>query len=171
MSWRRVRTLVNPHAELPMVASGGYLHSMRTVDLRVLNSKLREYIRLAASGETVLVTDRGRAVAEIVPPRQESSPLPGRGTPCRRGAPRAVDAACPGERGTASDASYDVRSAHGGTGRRPRGPVIDLDAPVAPARLLSEDRRPPNGRYGPHYDMPARSGILRALSRHTDDEM
>ena len=49
---------------------------MRTVDLKVLNSKLREYIRLAASGETVLVTDRDRAVAEIVPLRQESSPIP-----------------------------------------------------------------------------------------------
>ena len=49
---------------------------MRTVDLKVLHSKLREYIRLAASGETVLVTDRDRAVVEIVPPRQENAPLP-----------------------------------------------------------------------------------------------
>ena len=30
---------------------------------------------MAASGETVLVTDRDRVVAEIVPPRPERSPL------------------------------------------------------------------------------------------------
>lgn len=32
-------------------------------------------MRLAAAGETVLVTDRDRVVAEIVPPRAERSPL------------------------------------------------------------------------------------------------
>ena len=48
---------------------------MRAVGLKILNSKLSEYIRLAASGETVLVTDRDRVVAEIVPPRQERSPI------------------------------------------------------------------------------------------------
>ena len=42
---------------------------MRTVGLKILNSKLSEYIRLAASGETVLVTDRDRVVAEIIPPQ------------------------------------------------------------------------------------------------------
>ena len=30
---------------------------------------------MAAAGETVLVTDRDRVVAEIVPPRQERSPF------------------------------------------------------------------------------------------------
>ena len=48
---------------------------MRTVGLKILNSKLSEYIRLAASGETVLVTDRDRVVAEITPPRAERSPI------------------------------------------------------------------------------------------------
>ena len=48
---------------------------MRSVGLKVLNSKLSEYVRLAASGETVLVTDRDRVVAEIVPPRAERSPM------------------------------------------------------------------------------------------------
>ena len=39
------------------------------------------------------------------------------------------------------------------------------------AGRISEARRLPNGRYGPHYDTPARSWILRALtSPHTDDE-
>ena len=35
----------------------------------MLKNKLSEYVRLAASGETVLVTDRDRVVAEIVPPQ------------------------------------------------------------------------------------------------------
>jgi antitoxin (DNA-binding transcriptional repressor) of toxin-antitoxin stability system len=42
---------------------------MRSVGLKVLKSKLSKYIRMAASGETVLVTDRDRVVAEIVPPQ------------------------------------------------------------------------------------------------------
>lgn len=41
---------------------------MRTVGLKVLKNKLSEYIRLAAAGETVAITDRGRVVAELVPP-------------------------------------------------------------------------------------------------------
>ena len=40
---------------------------MRTVGLKVLKNKLSEYVRLAAAGETVVIIDRGRAVAEIVP--------------------------------------------------------------------------------------------------------
>ena len=42
---------------------------MRTVGLKTLKNKLSEYLRLTASGETVLVTDRDRVVAEIVPPK------------------------------------------------------------------------------------------------------
>jgi antitoxin (DNA-binding transcriptional repressor) of toxin-antitoxin stability system len=41
---------------------------MRAVGLKVLKNKLSEYVRLAAGGETVLITDRDRVVAEIVPP-------------------------------------------------------------------------------------------------------
>ena len=41
-------------------ASGGYLSYMRAVGLKVLKNKLSEYVRLAASGETVLVTNRDR---------------------------------------------------------------------------------------------------------------
>jgi antitoxin (DNA-binding transcriptional repressor) of toxin-antitoxin stability system len=44
---------------------------MRAVGLRVLKNRLSEYVRLAESGETVLVTDRERVVAELVPPRGE----------------------------------------------------------------------------------------------------
>jgi antitoxin (DNA-binding transcriptional repressor) of toxin-antitoxin stability system len=42
---------------------------MRSVGLKILKNRLSEYIRLAAAGETVLVTDRDRVVAEIVPPQ------------------------------------------------------------------------------------------------------
>jgi antitoxin (DNA-binding transcriptional repressor) of toxin-antitoxin stability system len=41
---------------------------MRAVGLKVLRNKLSEYVRLAHRGETILVTDRDRVVAEIVPP-------------------------------------------------------------------------------------------------------
>lgn len=48
---------------------------MHVVGLKVLKNKLSEYVRLAARGETVLVTDRERVVAELVPPREGRSPL------------------------------------------------------------------------------------------------
>lgn len=48
---------------------------MRAVGLKVLKNKLSEYVRLAERGETVLVTDRDRVVAEIVPPDKSRSPL------------------------------------------------------------------------------------------------
>lgn len=41
---------------------------MRSVGIRTLKNKLSEYVRLAAGGETVLVTDRDQVVAEIGPP-------------------------------------------------------------------------------------------------------
>jgi len=48
---------------------------MRSVGLKILKNKLSEYVRLAAGGETVLITDRDRVVAEIVPPQPGRSPL------------------------------------------------------------------------------------------------
>jgi antitoxin (DNA-binding transcriptional repressor) of toxin-antitoxin stability system len=47
---------------------------MRAVGLKVLKNKLSEYVRLAQGGETILVTDRDRVVAELVPPRQGRGP-------------------------------------------------------------------------------------------------
>lgn len=41
---------------------------MRSVGIKVLKNRLSEYIRIASRGETVLVTDRDRVVAEITPP-------------------------------------------------------------------------------------------------------
>ena len=49
---------------------------MDPVGIKALKNKLSEYVRAAAAGETVLVTDRGRVVAEIVPPRVRSDASP-----------------------------------------------------------------------------------------------
>jgi antitoxin (DNA-binding transcriptional repressor) of toxin-antitoxin stability system len=48
---------------------------MRAVGLKVLKNKLSEYVRLAQGGETILVTDRDRVVAELIPPREGRSPI------------------------------------------------------------------------------------------------
>lgn len=50
------------------VATGSYHVSMRAVGIKVLKNRLSEYVRLAAAGESVLVTDRDRVVAELGPP-------------------------------------------------------------------------------------------------------
>lgn len=48
---------------------------MRAVGLKILKNKLSEYVRLVGTGETVLITDRDRVVAELVPPREGRSAL------------------------------------------------------------------------------------------------
>ncbi|MBM4396081.1 MAG: prevent-host-death protein [Deltaproteobacteria bacterium] len=45
---------------------------MRAVGIKTLKDKLSEYVRLAAGGETVLVTDRDKVVAELRPPEGRS---------------------------------------------------------------------------------------------------
>ena len=45
---------------------------MKTVGLKTLKNKLSEYIRAAADGETIVVTDRGRVIAEINSPREKA---------------------------------------------------------------------------------------------------
>jgi antitoxin (DNA-binding transcriptional repressor) of toxin-antitoxin stability system len=47
---------------------------MRSVGVKVLKNKLSEYVRLASGGETVLVTDHDRVVAELGPPRPGRAP-------------------------------------------------------------------------------------------------
>jgi antitoxin (DNA-binding transcriptional repressor) of toxin-antitoxin stability system len=49
---------------------------MRAVGLKILKNKLSEYVRLAQGGEVILVTDRDRVVAELVPPRGGRSEEP-----------------------------------------------------------------------------------------------
>ena len=56
------------------VATGSYHPFMRAVGIKALKNRLSEYVRVAASGETVLVTDRDRIVAELGPPRETRSP-------------------------------------------------------------------------------------------------
>jgi antitoxin (DNA-binding transcriptional repressor) of toxin-antitoxin stability system len=51
---------------------------MGSVGLKTLKNKLSEYVRLTAGGETVLVTDRDRVVAEIGPPNPPRSLIFGR---------------------------------------------------------------------------------------------
>jgi prevent-host-death family protein len=51
------------------VATRSYLAGMRKVGIKALKNDLSKYIRAAAAGETVLVTDRGQMVAEIAPPQ------------------------------------------------------------------------------------------------------
>src|SRR6266702_2264909 len=60
---------------LDKVAPGSYIISMRSVGIKMLKNKLSEYVRLAAGGETVLVTDRDRVVAEIGPPSPARAPI------------------------------------------------------------------------------------------------
>ncbi len=48
---------------------------MRVVGIKVLKNKLSEYIRLAARGETILVTDRNEVVAELTQPQASRRPL------------------------------------------------------------------------------------------------
>lgn len=51
---------------------------MRTVGIRELKSRLSEYLRRVQSGESFLVTDRGRVVAEI---REPGAPYQVKGIP------------------------------------------------------------------------------------------
>ena len=61
--------------EIDKVATRRYSERMRSVGIKALNSRLSEYVRLAASGETILVTDRDRVVAELGPLRETRSPI------------------------------------------------------------------------------------------------
>lgn len=53
---------------LAKVATGSYLARMKVVGIKQLKNKLSEYVKLAAAGEVVLVTDRGDVVAELRAP-------------------------------------------------------------------------------------------------------
>ena len=46
---------------------------MRSVGIKALKNRLSEYVRIAAGGELVLVTDRDRVVAELGPPQRKRS--------------------------------------------------------------------------------------------------
>lgn len=44
---------------------------MKAVGIKVLKNRLSEYVKQAAGGEIILVTDRDRVVAELGPPRED----------------------------------------------------------------------------------------------------
>jgi prevent-host-death family protein len=46
---------------------------MKAVGIKVLKARLSEYVRLARSGETILVTERGAVVAELRPARRQAA--------------------------------------------------------------------------------------------------
>jgi antitoxin (DNA-binding transcriptional repressor) of toxin-antitoxin stability system len=47
---------------------------MRAVGVKKLKDRLSSYVRLAASGEVVLITDRDKVVAELGPPAATRAP-------------------------------------------------------------------------------------------------
>lgn len=53
------------------MATCSYNGSVRVVGIRVLKNKLSEYVKLAAGGETVYVTDRDEIVAELGPAKRK----------------------------------------------------------------------------------------------------
>jgi len=50
---------------------------MNTVGIKQLKNELSEWVRRAAAGEEIVVTDRGQVVARLVPPAAARTRLPG----------------------------------------------------------------------------------------------
>ena len=46
---------------------------VRVVGLKILKNRLSEYVRLASGGETFLISDRDKVVAELIPPQATRS--------------------------------------------------------------------------------------------------
>jgi antitoxin (DNA-binding transcriptional repressor) of toxin-antitoxin stability system len=112
---------------------------MRTVVLKILKNKLSECVRLVAAGETIVVTDRNRVVAEIVPPRTGLTPFEEQGA--REGWPRPAhtrDGTPPPHELVKGMSSEQL-----GCGARSRRSVIYIDSSMALAHLLVERRSPP----------------------------
>ena len=63
-------------AGFDVVATCGYIVALKTVAVRELKNRLSAYLREVAAGEVVLVTDRGRVVAELRRPSAEALPSP-----------------------------------------------------------------------------------------------
>jgi prevent-host-death family protein len=129
--------------ELDEVASRSHLQLMRSVGLKTLKNKLSEYGRIARAGETVLITDRNRVVAEIVPPqpgRRQLSDDDLIAEGVREGwlTPATI---APG-RTAPAPAHHVVRRADGRLAARSRRPLIYLDSSVALAHLLGEGKSP-----------------------------
>ena len=48
---------------------------MRAVALKTLEKQVNELVHLAEKGETLLITEHDRVIAELSPPREEPSPF------------------------------------------------------------------------------------------------
>jgi antitoxin (DNA-binding transcriptional repressor) of toxin-antitoxin stability system len=112
---------------------------MRTVGLKTLKNKLSEYVRVAASGETVVIAGRNRIVTEIVPPRRDTSAFFERGVH-RAGFP-VRQIRLPNPRLGA------LSGADAGAGTRSGRSLIYLDSSVALAQLFGEGRSPPDALW------------------------
>jgi prevent-host-death family protein len=60
----------------PTLKSPQQRTAMRVVGVKALKNELSEYLRAVVAGETVLVTDRNRVVAELAPPAPGRSVSP-----------------------------------------------------------------------------------------------
>ena len=110
-----------------------------------LKNKLSEYVRLAAAGETVLIADRDRVVAQLGPPEAgRSSEVADAllADAVRRGlvTPAALP---PGEPPPAPPGVMSIEQLLAELDQSREGPVIYFDSSVALAHLLAEERRPP----------------------------
>jgi len=57
------------------VVARDYIATMKAVGIRELKARLSHYLRDVQGGEVVLVTDRGRVVAEVRPPGTDTVAL------------------------------------------------------------------------------------------------
>jgi prevent-host-death family protein len=121
---------------------------MRAVGLKTLKNKLSEYVRMVAAGDTVLITDRERVVAELVPPRETGSLL------LSHALAGAVQKGwiTPAVAGRSSAPSQPALGAPRNPPATERGgsrrPLIYLDSSVALAQLLGGDMRLPPRLWG-----------------------
>ena len=106
---------------------------MKAVGLKVLKNKLSEYVRLAERGETVLVADRDRVVAELVPPERTRSPVLADALLAEAVRQERLDhasGAC-SIGASAAQAGHGLTRATAGTRARPERALIYLDTSVA----------------------------------------
>jgi antitoxin (DNA-binding transcriptional repressor) of toxin-antitoxin stability system len=95
---------------------------MKKVEIRELKNSLSEYLRLVRAGESVQITDRGKVVAELSPPRGET-----------RGSPITPEVLSLARRGLATVGARNHASLYRQLPRKTRGQLTS-------AELLDEER-------------------------------
>jgi prevent-host-death family protein len=99
---------------------------MKSVGIRELKTRLSEYLRRVRSGETVLITDRGKVAAELLPPGQ------GQTDPSATAGLRDL-----AKRGLATVGTAGERD------RYPALPLARRECRCSAAQLLDDERGPP----------------------------